>query len=170
MVSIAKEMKKIGNLDNNMKEDIDIVVNKIQQQFLETKKVYFQDDKIPLTEEMLLVTLQIDQTLNFIEELNNKSIEHDIYRTDYDTISRKQEKLRLNTKTLEKADSMEKEVNLAEKLAKESKKIVNEMENNFQNELDQFHTNKSISVIRGLKHFIEFQCQMLRVTKNIYEN
>ena len=111
----------------------------------------------------------MDQIVNFIEEKDNKHIELDLYRTDYDTISRKQEKLRLSSKTISKAELMDEEVNISEKFYKKAKKEVNDMESNFQNEIDRFQMDKSIFIMRGLKNFIDFQLSVIQSTKKIYE-
>ena len=168
-LSLVNEIKLIGELDQNLKEDCDNLTSKIKQQCTNTDKIYFENQNIPLMDEISYVSLQMDQIVNFIEEKDNKHIELDLYRTDYDTISRKQEKLRLSSKTISKAELMDEEVDISEKFYKKAKKEVNDMESNFQNEIDRFQMDKSIFIMRGLKNFIDFRLSVIRSTKKIYE-
>eukprot|EP01080_Neovahlkampfia_damariscottae_P005637 gene5637-9453_t len=123
-LSIVNDIKMIGELDQNLKEDCDDLASKIKENCNITDKIYFENQNIPLMDEISYVSLQMEQIVHFMEEKDNKHIELDLYRTDYDTLSRKQEKLRLSPKTKPKAELMDQEVNKAEKLYKQTKKNI----------------------------------------------
>lgn len=158
---------KCASLDPLISKELEILGKKTSDCIKETKEFLELNEEITLMDHLSLLVLQIDQILLYIENKGNLYLEYQIFQEDFENLSRKQEKLRLNEKTKYKAEEMEEEVDQFEKDYLKSKEIFEKIQKQIPKEVKKFQNEKEKEISSSLIQFLELQKKILKKIKEL---